>query len=122
MTAKITNKPIIPSETSNEQTVHLNELLGANESYFSKEFITSSLFRLPFDIKYCDSRAYLSIGPLGIEYTSLTQEYKVNIVFATTTIPNRDLCDCLIDTLEFFRKYKDNIEIIESPDDCIIEK
>lgn len=120
--SRITNKPIIPEKTSREQTLHLNELLGADEQYFSKEFITSLLFRLPFDIIYNCVRGYLSSGPLGIEYTSLNSEYKVNVVYTTTTIPNKDLCDCLIEILEFFRKSADKIEIIEAPDDCIIEK
>ena len=119
MTAHIINKCLIPEKTSKEQTLHLNELLGADEQYFPKEFITSLFFKLPFDIIYNNVRGYLSFGPLGIEYTSLNSEHGINVVYATSTIPHKDLCDCLIEILEFFRKYKNKIEIVEAPDDCI---
>lgn len=122
MKVTISDKPILSERTTKEQTIQLNELLGADEQYYSKEFIACAVFKLPSDIIYNNKRGYLSVGPLGIEYTSLNHEYKVNVVYSASTIPNKDLCDCLIKVLEFFRTNKDKIEIIEAPEDCLIEE
>lgn len=115
-------KSIISDTSSREQTIAINELLSLDETYYSKQFLLSLLFKLPYDITYKGVRGYLSIGPLGIEYTSLSSSYKVNVVFSSSIVPNKDLYDCFIETLEFFYKNIDDIELNEVPDDCLIEK
>lgn len=113
-------KNICPPISSDKQTERLNELLHCQLNHFNRYEILELILRLPYDIRFKGERGYLLFGPLGIEYTSLNSEFKVNNIFSASSIPNKDLYDCFIETLEFFDNKKENIEILEQPEDCII--
>lgn len=101
-------KKYYPPISTTEQTVKINELLGANEAYFN---LNDVINHLPADITYRGVRGYLSLSHVGIEYTSLDYDYKVNVVQTFNFMPNRNVYDAFIDALEFFEKQGDKITI-----------
>ena len=115
------NKNICPEVSNDKQTKRLRELLHCQSNYFTRPEILELILRLPYDISFKGERGYLLFGPLGIEYTSICSAFKLRNVFNASSVPNKDLYDCFIETLEFFINNKEHIEIIEKPDNCIIK-
>ena len=60
-----------------KQSDALNRMLNKFYSVFT---VYDILEILPNDISYNGHRGYLSIGPLGIEWTSVNSNLKLNIV------------------------------------------
>ena len=114
------NIHICPQISNDKQTKRLRELLHCKSSYFTRCELLELILRLPCDIRFKGERGYLSFGPLGIEYTSVSADFRVKNVFNSSAIPNKDLYDCFIETLEFFDNNQEHIEILEQPDNCII--
>ena len=95
--------------SSDEQTQVLNRILSKNKDKYSLYDIFENL---PFDITYNNKRGYLSVSRLGIEYTSLSYDNKLNIVFVENTDNSyTNIFDCFINTLQWFRKNENNITI-----------
>lgn len=113
-------KNICPQISNDEQTKRLSKLLHRKSEYFTRCELLELILRLPCDIRFKGERGYLSFGPLGIEYTSVNSDFKVKNVFSSSAIPNKDLYDCFIETLEFFNNNEEHIEILEQPENCII--
>ena len=93
--------------SSDEQTQVLNRILSKNKDKYSLYDIFENL---PFDITYNNKRGYLSVSRLGIEYTSLSYDNKLNIVFVENTDYSRiNIFDCFIKILEWFKKNESSI-------------
>ena len=101
---------VFPLHSSTEQTAHINELLGAQESYYT---LNDVMRLLPQDITYNGTRGYLSLSAIALSYTSLNSEYKVNVAWSESLMPNKDVYDVFIAMLIFLEKYKDKIIINE---------
>ena len=99
---------IFPKYSSKEQTAHINELLGAQEPYYT---LNDVMRLLPHDITYNGTRGYLSVGAISLSYTSLNHEDKVNVVWSEILIPNKDIYDGFIEILIFLERNKDKITI-----------
>ena len=95
--------------SSDEQTQVLNRILSKNKDKYSLYDIFENL---PFDITYNNKRGYLGVSRLGIEYTSLSYDNKLNIVFVENTDYSRtNIFDCFIKILEWFKKNESSIII-----------
>ena len=95
--------------SSDEQTQVLNRILSKNKDKYSLYDIFENL---PFDITYNNKRGYLSVSRLGIEYTSLSYDNKLNIVFVENTDYSRiNIFDCFIKILEWFKKNESSIVV-----------
>ena len=93
--------------SSSEQTQVLNRILSKNKDKYSLYDIFENL---PFDITYNNKRGYLSVSRLGIEYTSLSYDNKLNIVFVENTDYSLiNIFDCFIKTLQWFKKNESSI-------------
>lgn len=93
--------------SSDEQTQVLNRILSKNKDKYSLYDIFENL---PFDITYNNKRGYLSVSRLGIEYTSLSYDNKLNIVFVENTDYSlTNIFDCFIKTLQWFKKNESSI-------------
>ena len=78
--------------SSDEQTQVLNRILSKDKDKYSLYDIFENL---PFDITYNNKRGYLSVSRLGIEYTSLSYDNKLNIVFVENTdYSSLNIFDC----------------------------
>ena len=95
--------------SSDEQTQVLNRILSKNKDKYSLYDIFENL---PFDITYNNKRGYLSVSRLGIEYTSISYDGKLNIVFVENTDYSRtDIFECFIKTLEWLKKNESYIVV-----------
>lgn len=95
--------------SSDEQTQILNRILSNDKDKYSLYDIFKNL---PFDITYNGKCGYLSISRLGIEYTSISYDGKLNIVFVENTDYSRtDIFECFIKTLEWLKKNKSSITV-----------
>ena len=95
--------------SSDEQTQVLNRILSKNKDKYSLYDIFENL---PFDITYNNKRGYLSVSRLGIEYTSISYDGKLNIVFVENTDYSRtDIFECFIKTLEWLEKNDSSITV-----------
>ena len=95
--------------SSDEQTQVLNRILSKNKDKYSLYDIFENL---PFDITYNNKRGYLSVSRLGIEYTSISYDGKLNIVFVENTDYSRtDIFECFIKTLEWLKKNESSITV-----------
>ena len=95
--------------SNDEQTQILNRILSNDKDKYSLYDIFKNL---PFDITYNGKRGYLSISRLGIEYTSISYDGKLNIVFVENTdhlLTN--IFDCFLNNLQWFRENENNIKI-----------
>ena len=93
--------------STQDETKIINELLSENKEKYSLYDIFENL---PFDITYNNKRGYLSVSRLGIEYTSLSYDNKLNIVFVENTDYSRtNIFDCFIKTLQWFKKNESSI-------------
>lgn len=93
--------------SSDKQTQILNRILSNNKDKYSLYDIFKNL---PFDITYNGNRGYLSVSRLGIEYTSISYDGKLNIVFVENTDYSRiDIFECFIKTLEWLKKNESSI-------------
>ena len=101
---------VFPLYSSTEQTIHINELLGAQEPYYT---LNDVMRLLPQDITYNDKRGYLSVSAITLSYTSLNAEYKVNVVRSENLMSNKDIYDGFIAMLNFLESNKDKIIINE---------
>lgn len=101
---------VFPVCSSVEQTVHINELLGAQEPYYT---LNDVMRLLPHDITYNGTRGYLSVGAISLSYTSLSSDYKVNVLWSENLMPNKDVYDGFIGMLNFIERNKDKIVINE---------
>lgn len=101
---------VFPVFSSTEQTAHINELLGAQEPYYT---LNDVMRLLPQDITYNGTRGYLSLSAITLSYTSLNSEYKVNVVWSENLMPNKDVYDAFIAMLNFLEQNKDRITINE---------
>lgn len=102
---------IFPKTSTKEQTDEINRLVEQRgiESKLNNNYTIQDILEiLPSQISYNKRTAYLFIGPLGIEYTSLNPEFKVNLVYSACTVPNNDIYDCFIEMLRFL--YENNIK------------
>ena len=95
--------------SNDEQTQILNRILSNNKDKYSLYDIFKNL---PFDITYNGNRGYLSVSRLGIEYTSISYDGKLNIVFVENTDYSRiDIFECFIKTLEWLKKNESSIVV-----------
>ena len=95
--------------SSDEQTQVLNRILSKNKDKYSLYDIFENL---PFDITYNNKRGYLSVSRLGIEYTSLSYDNKLNIVFVENTDYSlTNIFDSFIKTLQWFKKNESSIVV-----------
>ena len=95
--------------SNDEQTQILNRILSNDKDKYSLYDIFKNL---PFDITYNGKRGYLSVSHLGIEYTSISYDDKLNIVFAENTEYSRtDIFDSFIKTLQWFKKNESSIVV-----------
>lgn len=101
---------VFPEHSSTGQTVHINELLGAQEPYYT---LNDVMRILPQDITYNGTRGYLSVSAITLSYTSLNTDYKVNVVRSENLMPNKDVYDGFIAMLNFLESNKDKIIINE---------
>ena len=93
--------------SSDEQTKVLNRILLKDKDKYSLYDIFENL---PFDITYNGERGYLSISCLGIAYTSVSYDKKLNIVFTENTYYTRtNIFDCFINTLQWLKKNENSI-------------
>lgn len=93
--------------SNDEQTQILNRILSNDKDKYSLYDIFKNL---PFDITYNGNRGYLSVSRLGIEYTSISYDGKLNIVFVENTDYSRtDIFECFIKTLEWLKKNESSI-------------
>lgn len=93
--------------SSDKQTQILNRILSNDKDKYSLYDIFKNL---PFDITYNGNRGYLSVSRLGIEYTSISYDGKLNIVFVENTDYSRiDIFECFIKTLEWLKKNESSI-------------
>ena len=93
--------------SNDEQTQILNRILSNDKDKYSLYDIFKNL---PFDITYNGNRGYLSVSRLGIEYTSISYDGKLNIVFLENTDYSRiDIFECFIKTLEWLKKNESSI-------------
>ena len=99
---------VFPVCSSIEQTIHINELLGAQEPYYT---LNDVMRLLPHDITYNGTRGYLSVGAISLSYTSLSSDYKVNVLWSENLMPNKDVYDAFIKILTFLEKEKEKIII-----------
>lgn len=99
---------VFPICSSIEQTAHINELLGAQETYYT---LNDVMRLLPQDITYNGTRGYLSLSAIALSYTSINSEYKVNVVWSENLMPNKDVYDAFIKILTFLEKEKEKIII-----------
>ena len=101
---------VFPLYSSIEQTIHINELLGAQEPYYT---LNDVMRLLPQDITYNGTRGYLYVSAITLSYTSLNAEYKVNVVRSESLMSNKDIYDGFIGMLNFLESNKDKIIINE---------
>ncbi len=94
--------------SSEEQTETLNRILSKDKDKYSLYDIFENL---PFDITYNGERGYLSISCLCIEYTSISYDGKLNVVFVKNTSINTNIFDCFINTLEWIKKNENSIVV-----------
>ena len=95
--------------SNDEQTQILNRILSNDKDKYSLYDIFKNL---PFDITYNGNRGYLSVSRLGIEYTSISYDGKLNIVFVENTDYSRtDIFDSFIKTLQWFKKNESSIVV-----------
>ena len=95
--------------SNDEQTQILNRILSNDKDKYSLYDIFKNL---PFDITYNGKRGYLSVNRLGIEYTSISYDGKLNIVFVENTDYSRtDIFECFIKTLEWLKKNESSIVV-----------
>lgn len=95
--------------SNDEQTQILNRILSNDKDKYSLYDIFKNL---PFDITYNGKRGYLNVSRLGIEYTSISYDDKLNIVFAENTDYSRtDIFDSFIKTLEWLKKNESSIVV-----------
>ena len=95
--------------SNDEQTQILNRILSNNKDKYSLYDIFKNL---PFDITYNGKRGYLSVSRLGIEYTSISYDGKLNIVFTENTDYSlTDIFECFIKTLEWLKKNESSITV-----------
>ena len=104
----MSKRNVFPEHSSTEQTVHINELLGAQEPYYT---LNDVMRILPQDITYNGTRGYLSLSAIALSYTSINSEYKVNVVWSENLMPNKDVYDAFIKILTFLEKEKEKIII-----------
>ena len=95
--------------SNDEQTQILNRILSNDKDKYSLYDIFKNL---PFDITYNGKRGYLNVSRLGIEYTSISYDGKLNIVFVENTDYSRtDIFECFIKTLEWLKKNESSIVV-----------
>ena len=98
---------IFTKTSTKEQTEEINRLLeqrGIETKLNDNYTIQDILEILPAQISHNGKIGYLFVGPLGIEYTSLNTDFKVNLVYSASTVPSNDIYDCFIEVLEFLKK------------------
>ena len=98
----------IVKNTTVEQSDVLNKMLN---KFYSVYTVYDILEILPNDILYNGHRGYLSIGPLGIEWTSLNSNWKLNVVKSFLYSPNKNIFDLFIEALTWLNTEKDKIII-----------
>lgn len=95
--------------SSDEQTQVLNRILSKDKDKYSLYDIFENL---PFDIRYNGCRGSLSVSRLGIEYTSISYDKKLNIVYIENTdYSHTNIFDCFIKTLEWLKKNENSIVV-----------
>lgn len=103
--------------SSDEQTKTLNRILSKDKDKYSLYDIFENL---PFDITYHGEnhgeRGYLSIGRLGIEYSSICYDeklkLKLNVVFfQNTDYYKTNIFDCFINTLKWLKENESCITV-----------
>ena len=93
--------------SNDEQTQILNRILSNDKDKYSLYDIFKNL---PFDITYNGKRGYLHVSRLGIEYTSISYDGKLNIVFVEITdYSQTDIFECFIKTLQWLKKNESSI-------------
>ena len=98
----------IVKHTTAEQSNVLNRMLN---KFYSAYTVYDILEILPNDISYNGHRGYLSIGQLGIEWTSLNSNWKLNVVKSFLYLPNKNIFDLFIEALTWLDKENDKITI-----------
>jgi len=108
-----------PKYSSREQTIRINELLGANESYYT----VYDVVRLPQDIEYRGTRGYVSFSHLGIDYTSVDNNWVIKICYSTTGV-GKNIYDFFIDVLKFLTEKipTGEVKVNDTNIDCCILK
>ena len=95
--------------SNDEQTQILNRILSNDKDKYSLYDIFKNL---PFDITYNGKRGYLGVSRLGIEYTSISYDDKLNIVFAENMYcSTKNIFDSFIKTLEWLKKNESSIVV-----------
>lgn len=98
---------IFPKTSTKEQTKEINRLLEQRsiETKLNDNYTIQDILEiLPAQISYNGKIGYLFVGPLGIEYTSLNPDFRVNLVYNACTVPSNNIYDCFIDMLKFLNK------------------
>lgn len=98
---------IFPKNSNQKQTEEINILLEQRgiEPKLNNNYTVQDIFEiLPSRVFHNGKIGYLFVGYLGIEYTSLNPDYKVNLVYSACTIPNNDIYDCFIEMLRFLNE------------------
>ena len=96
--------------SNHDQTVKINELLGADENYFE----VGDIFNyLPNCISYNGRKGYLNVTKFDIYWTSLGNEQIgcVTALFQHVTL-DKDIFDSFISALEWLQT--NDVEIIEN--------
>lgn len=97
---------IFPKNSNKKQTEEINVLLEQRgiETKLDTYTVHDILEILPAQVFHNGKIGYLFVGPLGIEYTSLNPDYKVNLIYSSCTIPSNDIYDCFIEVLKFLNE------------------
>lgn len=95
-----------------EQVEKINKLIGEErENYYLDDIYNI----LPNKITWCKKTGYLKISKYDIVYSSLETEKEGSVVILFSfMIGYLNVFDAFIEALEFFKKYEDNISILEN--------
>lgn len=91
-----------PACSNKEQTIKINEILGADESYYT---LTDVFNLLPESIEISGMRGDLFISHTEISYSSLQGDWKLKLVLSFPTPINGNVFDSFIKALEHFKTH-----------------
>lgn len=100
---------LIPTHTSVEQTQKFNEMFGADESYYT----IGEIYNLfPKHIKTKQGTGLLQMSTIDVSYTSLSSDFKLNLINVINVMPSMDIFDAFIATGEWLMS-EDSVEVLD---------
>lgn len=94
-----------------EQVERINKIIDSD----CNEYTVADVFNmLPTKIEYRDRTGYLKISKFDIVYSCLELERENKVVIMWSfMVGNQNIFDAFIDALEWFKKFKSDVKIIE---------